>query len=346
MILVVYGDVHWSTYSSIVRGRGEQYSIRLENCINSVQWAEELAEYVNADAVVCLGDFFDRDTLTGEELTALGEVQWAAVPHHFVVGNHEMSVADLSKSSQHTLALSAGFTIHDKPNTIQAGSKQLCFLPFQTEDQVKSISEYFPNPEPRIVFSHNNLKGIQMGRFLSDSGLDVANICRDCCLFFNGHIHNAGVVAPGVWNVGNLTGQNFSEDAERYEHIAVVVDTDNEVVTPYRNPFALQFYKVDCTSHSSPEEVCAYLSNISFSNAVVSARVKERDRQAALAFFKECSEVVEFRITVEPEQAEVTVDTRREEFSKVDYLTEFQSFIKNTLGDSLELDVELKGICK
>ena len=56
--LFVYGDVHWSTYSSIIRSRGEQYSTRLENLIRSVNWAEALAEKYNCETVICLGDFF------------------------------------------------------------------------------------------------------------------------------------------------------------------------------------------------------------------------------------------------------------------------------------------------
>ena len=42
--ILLAGDVHWSSYSSIVRRRGQKYSKRLENLINSVNWIEEQAE--------------------------------------------------------------------------------------------------------------------------------------------------------------------------------------------------------------------------------------------------------------------------------------------------------------
>ena len=41
MKIGVVGDVHWCAYSSILRSRGNKYSIRIENLIKSVNWAEE-----------------------------------------------------------------------------------------------------------------------------------------------------------------------------------------------------------------------------------------------------------------------------------------------------------------
>ena len=307
-----------------------------------MQWVEDLAEYVKADAVVCLGDFFDKDTLTGEELTALNEVRWASMPHNFVVGNHEISAADLSISSQHVLALGERFVVHDHPLSVQVGSKQLCFLPYQAEENIKSLAEYFPEPLPRIVFSHNNIKGVQMGHFLSDVGLDLTDVTNNSWLFFNGHIHNAGCLASHVWNVGNLTGQNFSEDAERYEHVVVVIDTETGAVTPYRNPHALNFYKIDC---SNEPNIPIRLAQITQPNAVVSVRVREADRQQVQELLKVHINVLEYRVTVVPEVAAVA-DTRREEFSKVDYLAEFQSFIQETLGATEDVVAELKEICR
>ena len=155
--------------------------------------------------MVCLGDFFDKDVLSGEELTALQEVKWYGVPHHFVVGNHEMSSSDLSKSSQHIMQLMPNVVVHDCPDMIEddAGNS-LCFLPYQLNENVRLIDQYFPTTSNRIVFSHNNLKGVQMGKFLSDEGLDIQDISNGCELFINGHFHNAGVVANGVWNVGTI----------------------------------------------------------------------------------------------------------------------------------------------
>ena len=60
MRVLIVGDVHWSSYSSIIRKRGTEYSKRLENCINSINWVEEKAEEYKCDKVIYLGDLFDQ----------------------------------------------------------------------------------------------------------------------------------------------------------------------------------------------------------------------------------------------------------------------------------------------
>ena len=124
MKIGVVGDVHWSKYSSIVRSRGNKYSTRLENCIKSINWAEEVTKH--CDLIVYLGDFFDKSDLSAEELSALNDLIWNDVPHKFLVGNHEMGLNDLSFSSSHTFNLHDNFEVIDEPTYLE----QNCLLNF------------------------------------------------------------------------------------------------------------------------------------------------------------------------------------------------------------------------
>ena len=76
MKFVIYADPHWSSYSSIVRGRGSKYSDRLEKLISSINYVEAVAEETDADGIICLGDFFDKEFLNSEEISALSEVKF------------------------------------------------------------------------------------------------------------------------------------------------------------------------------------------------------------------------------------------------------------------------------
>ena len=96
MKLCIYTDVHWCTAYSIVNGRGETYSTRLEHLIDSVNWVQDLAQKTNCDRIICGCDFFDRSNINAEEITALNEVKWANIPQYFLVGNHEITSDDLS----------------------------------------------------------------------------------------------------------------------------------------------------------------------------------------------------------------------------------------------------------
>ena len=105
MKILVVGDIHFSVNSSIVRSREDVYSTRITNCLQSIDFVERLAESENCELIVYLGDFFDKDTLNSEELTAIQTINCSPIKKIILVGNHEMGVSDLSKSSSHILNL-------------------------------------------------------------------------------------------------------------------------------------------------------------------------------------------------------------------------------------------------
>ena len=42
----------------------------------------------------------------------------------------------------------------------------------------------------RIILSHNDLAGLQLGKYISKTGFDINDIDKNCALFINGHLHN------------------------------------------------------------------------------------------------------------------------------------------------------------
>jgi DNA repair exonuclease SbcCD nuclease subunit len=216
--ILVVGDVHWSEYSSIIRKRGDKYSKRLENLINSLNWVEDLAEQQRVDKVIFLGDFFDKQTLNAGEISALQEVVWSTIPHDFIVGNHEGLNETLDISSAHIFKFIPNARVIDKPVFDCGFGYQFLYLPYCKEEDRKSIkywkdyftSGYWTTQEVKhtIVFSHNDVK-IQYGLMPATIGYDIEDIDTNCTYFLNGHLHNSGKFSSKGYNIGNLTGQNF-----------------------------------------------------------------------------------------------------------------------------------------
>ena len=248
----IFADPHWSSYSSIVRSRGEIYSTRLENLIKTINWIELEAQKQNCDAIICLGDFFDKSELNSEEITALQEIKWANMRHYMLVGNHEMGRNDLEISSAHLFALIPNVAVIDIPYMYnEQNNTSIMFLPYVLENNRKPLKEYFDGMEHcenRIIFSHNDIAGIQLGNFVSTSGFSIKEIEENCNLFINGHLHNDTEIGNKIINVGNITGQNFSEDAFAHTHKALILDTDEKSLIPVVNPHAMNFYKLDLTN--------------------------------------------------------------------------------------------------
>ena len=324
MKIGIIGDIHFSEYSSILRSRGDTFSVRLENCIESINWAEQLT--ADCDLVVYLGDFFDKSFLNAEELTALTKINWNNIEHKFLVGNHEMGINSLVYSSAHIFQCS-GFEIIDTPCMENCGNVELCYLPYILGDEKDELASYFPGYSevvPRVIFSHNDIAGIQMGQFISKSGFSIEEIEANCDLFLNGHLHNGMPITNKIVNVGNLTGQNFSEDGFKYSHNAFILDTDTMQYDVIRNPYAINFYKLES------------LQNIaSVQNAVVTVKVKAEEAQAAKEALDANPAVIVSRLIVD----HAATEKRTTQELTVNHLDEFSKFVLEQFKDSDELDL-------
>lgn len=335
MKIGIVGDIHWSKYSSILRSRGNKYSKRLENCIDSINWAEELLGD-RCDMVVYLGDFFDHESLKSEEITALSEIEWNKVPHYFLVGNHELGLNDLSFSSAHIFNLKDPQVI-DHPTTWIYSDVEVCYLPYILNNTGK-LDDYFDaKTEKRIIFSHNDIAGIQLGKFTSTEGFSIENIENNCDLFINGHLHNGSKVSDKIYNVGNLTGQNFSEDAEVYKHNIFILDTDTLSIEEIENPFSLKFYKFN-----SFETLLNYDFPI---NSIVTAKLFNEEINEAKEFVVNNENIIAHRFIVAPNLMN-NISSIEHTSLAVNHLDKFQEFIVNELGTDKLVIAELEEVIK
>lgn len=353
MKILVYSDNHWCQYSSIVRSHGDNFSTRLENQIQSINWAEKLADDLNCEIVVHCGDFFDRENLNAMEISALDYLTFSSVPHYMVVGNHELGNTARRYNSMNLFGLSEVMTIINEPVTLELNDfHQIAFLPYILEVDRKPIEDYFGNTsKKRIIFSHNDIAGIQMGKFISQNGFTIENIEANCDLFINGHLHNGEKISKKIFNIGNLTGQNFSEDAFAYEHGVFVVDTADLHIDFYRNPYAFNFYKIDFTVDSSIENI-NNVANSLFNNAVVTIKCKHDDYEYLKKRFGKdkddivphCDSILESRFIIETESTNAG-ECSYEELS-VDHIEEFRRYIKEKLGVNDIILSELEEVLK
>jgi DNA repair exonuclease SbcCD nuclease subunit len=345
MKVLLYSDNHWTQYSSIVRRRGEKYSLRLENQIQSLNWVEQTAIDYGCKQIICLGDFFDKESLNSEELSALNEINWSQdIYHYFIVGNHEIGINNLKYNSAKV------FNMLQKCDTISEPQfmsyNNILLIPYDLNSSNKSIKDYFNNnciPEKLIVLSHNDIKGIQYGKYTSQSGFDLNDIENNCALFINGHLHNNKYLndKKTILNLGNLTGQNFSEDASVYTHNICILDTDTLKIELIENPYAFNFYKLNFTN-SDIVNIKNDLSKLK-NNAVITIKAFEKQLTDIRNILHSLKNIVESRIIIEPEVIEGQ-SRNTEELVKLNYIEQFNDYILNTLGNDKLVLEELEAI--
>ena len=344
MKILIVGDVHWSTYSSIVRSRGKYYSTRLENLVASINWAECKALEFNCERVVYLGDFFDKPDLTSEELTALSEIKWSNLPHYFLVGNHEASVKSLIYNSVEALRkIPNMMIIRDISSLKITPETELIFIPYITEDDRKPLQDYIPdkNVKNKIIFSHNDIKGLQLGMFQSKDGFEIEEIENNCTCFLNGHIHNGQSFCKNGINLGNLTGQNFGENAFKYNHSAYILDTDQLVLSQIENPHAFNFYQFEINAIEDINKLYSLRNN-----AVVSIKTLKSLLSEVKEKIKTCTNIVESRIIIKPEIVKSEENVTLQKLNNVDHLVQFSICVKEKLGDTEEVNAELSKILR
>lgn len=336
MKLFIYADPHWSSYSSIVRSRGEKYSTRLENLIKTMNWIEIESQKQNCDAIVCLGDFFDKSELNSEEISALQEIKWSNIRHYMIVGNHEMGRSTLELSSAHLFTLIPQCDVIDFPYVLnETNNTSLMFLPYVLEKDRKPLKEYFENTElcdNKIIFSHNDIAGIQMGNFISTSGLSIEEIEENCNLFINGHLHNEAEISNKIINLGNITGQNFSEDAFKYNHKAAILDTSKKSLFYIDNPYALNFYKVNLTHMEAGVDnnlIQRSLVGLKYP-AVVTIKINPNLNTTIRNLLPTLDNIIEHRLITEGIESSVPLEEIGSE-SNLDHLQKFQTYILNSL---------------
>lgn len=343
MRILIFADLHMCPRASIINKWGTKYPSRLENCIASLNWMERKAEEFGCTYIINLGDFFDKPDLTSETITACNEIQWADIMHYHLVGNHDASTSSLTFNSVNSLKRDYHIVV-DGPQILKAGDFEICFLPYVTECDRKSLDEYFPKwdvNKPRVILSHNDISGIQLGPVMSKTGFSLEEIEANCNLWINGHLHNGQALTPKVINLGNLTGKDFGEDASKHSHIIAVLDTETMSLTYIENPHAYNFYKIQIDNKNDFKQ----LKNLK-AQSVVSIKCEQSLIEEVKQKIATCDNIIESRIIL-TKRYEENPDAETSELDlTVDHLARFIECCKATIENSTLLDEELSEICK
>lgn len=337
MRIAVCGDVHWSKYSSICRSRGEYYSKRLENLINTINWVEETAMQNGCSRIVYLGDYFDKSSLDAEEISALSEIKWRIDERVYIVGNHEIGTHNASFNTTDIFSLLPSAKIINETTIEDIGKFELVYLPYILEsDRTPLISTIVDSQKTktRIIFSHNDIAGIQLGGFVSTTGYSIEEIEANCDCFINGHLHNGCDITAKIKNLGNITGQNFSEDASNYAHKMLIIDTDAGTFTYFENPYAYNFYKLNFSTNTLDDikQKLLHCKN----NSVISL-TSDYSSTEIISIIDEINamypnKIVERKIIT---NAKTTVDSDiTVELSKINHIEKFNEFVLEQLGES------------
>lgn len=347
MKILLFADLHMCPRASIISKWGTKYPVRLENCIESINWLERLAEEHDCRYIVNLGDFFDKPDLSSETITAVQDIQWANIMHYHIVGNHDASNSSLVFNSVNTLTAN-NHNIINKPMMLFLDDCDILFLPYVVECDRKPLEQYLLDKngalintgKPRIILSHNDLNGIQLGPVMSRTGFTVEEIEANCHYFINGHLHSGQAITNKVINLGNITGKDFGENSFTHTHNVVLLDTETLELTYIENPYAFNFYKIQIETDLDIAQLYK-LKN----RAVVSIKCDSSMVDKVKHIISELPNIMESRIIITKKYDETITEGTNIDLS-VDHLARFIECCRANIEASSILEEELIEICK
>lgn len=344
MKIAICGDIHISKTSSIIKSRGNKYSTRIENCIKSINWFEQVAKEKGCSMEIFLGDTFDKPILDDEILTAIKDIEWNGdIAHYFIVGNHESSVNGLHYNSAKALEGGLRCIISEDSYSTDIDNTQIHFLPYIIESDRKPLEDYLDKHsgcKKHIIFSHNDIEGIQMGPVISKIGFKIDEIENNCDLFINGHLHNGGKAGKNIINLGILTGQTLNEDASKYPHNIMILDTETLNYELIENPYAFNFYNIEINDESDITK----LNNLK-TNAVVSVKCNIELLDKVKDALNKINNIIQYRVTTFRINKDVSEVDKVEDFS-VDYLEKFKEFCLLSIDNKEIVKQELSEVIK
>ena len=197
-----------------------------------------------------------------------------------------------------------------------------------------NINNFFEDDRKKI-FGHNDISGIRQGKFITTTGIDINSInnSKQCVLFIDGHLHN-GYIQNKLILPGNLTGQNFNEDANKFRHQIYILDiTDNSVsYESFENPHAFNFYKLNFHN----KEDLYKLDNLD-NNSVVSIACTN-ELCGVIENVLKTRGVNKYKLyIIYNEEKEINT----EQFKIVNHISQFIEYAEKNLQPSKELTYEL-----
>lgn len=351
MRLLLYTDPHISSKSSIITGRTgkevhSRFSSRLDKCISTFEWINNFGHDLNVDKIVCLGDLVDNPTLSAEELSAISVSNLNS--HTIILGNHDIESIDGFFNS---VDLYGGAI--KTPQRIETPEGYLIiYLPYsKTKYNLSELrGEY--SPEKTIFLSHNDIKGIYYGKYLSQSGYDINDIRRNCLYFINGHLHvGKWVIENQVINLGTCTGLNFNNVGGWSPSIAVLnIDKDKVSLDLIENPYAYIFNDFRCASKMQ------VIEDIKSLNKNVSNVVQFRVPKSIVDFTREevdkCKDFIDFYRIMSIFEKSVEEDNSSSEdeivslskTTSINIYDTLREFVNKTLPSKYDLDSVLSEI--
>ena len=246
MKIGIYSDVHISRTSSIMPlylNENSKYTLRLQNCINSMNEMYQTFENKNVDLIINCGDTFNSHTISADEISSYLDINHKSFCKELViVGNHDKY--NNVFNSIELANMFDGVDVIDEYKVIRFKESNIdiyCMNYFDAKDfniKLDEMLDKFPKVhKTSILFMHGDINGsLLFGNLRVENQISKAKLIQNFDLVINGHIHCNEVIYDKddkkIINIGSLTSHSFA-DSNKHIGKYYILDTNDRSIESF-----------------------------------------------------------------------------------------------------------------
>lgn len=223
--ILAFGDVHIGVHryghQDVVTG----IHTRVQDTINSLKSACEIALTNKVDFVSILGDVFNMNTPSNIErqlfIDAIS-ILFGKIPIYIIPGNHDRESLSHTLSSIKLLGTANGVHIIDTPQIIKIKDYNFVFVPWDKDGKMLKYIETVKDTSNSILFGHFIASSaVYSNNFRPEVGEDIVPLSlldsSQFSLVAIGHIHKQQTLGKkgNIQYIGSLVKWDFSEALEQ-----------------------------------------------------------------------------------------------------------------------------------
>lgn len=242
-MILVFGDPHINNYHKFSQIVDSGYTIRELEHLQVSNDIVNLMQSQKFNAVVCLGDVFDKvgDKISIDNTRTVTDfihnIQEECIKQNIIfyilMGNHDCNSSNGSSNKLIPFKYYKNIVIIDSPTEIE----NMIFLPHHINyEYIESFLEGIENKSDKIIFSHMELKDINLGNGIFTTKGVSLNILYQFKATFQGHYHTPGKYGKNVWLPGSTQKISFKDPGGGYMMVYDEINNTKPIIHHYTGP--------------------------------------------------------------------------------------------------------------
>lgn len=233
MRFLCFSDIHFHHTHRFSHITSEGYTVRELEHLSCAQDIINICQTENIDRIVFCGDLYQTvgDNLSTQTQSAVCEfvdLLSKIKPLDMLVGNHDLSGTTNFKAVHKLIPFKYfnNVTVYDTP--VEEGN--IVYMPYCTSNEyATAVLESIKDKQDKIVFSHLELKGINLGNGIETTHGVPLDLLSQFKMTIQGHYHGSSSYGSNIKVVGSTQRLSFKDPGKARDNI-IIYDTETNKI--------------------------------------------------------------------------------------------------------------------